>query len=345
MPKSAIEVIYNDSEGNLLKAESFLDYLRPSHDRWHLSQPLEPEESISGFPMYVGKSQWVFRGHRDASWTLTPSAWRPSMRERVELEIKQGKLNGLTDEMISIGNFWLNTEASILRGFLQALEEFGHPVPKSKQRADFYHSPITEEFIEIVGLAQHHGLPTRLLDWTLNPLAAAYFAVAKQSRTDNQEEVCVWCLNLTSPLIYDDGSRSGFRRESAIKIRKQPPFTNQYLQAQKGLFTEVCLESLVSAYCDEHGKWPDITNLAEYFDKHGKWPDLETVLTESFQSLRDGLVSIASPTLRKVVLKQSEAERLLLLLQREGFNRSLLMPTLDNLAADVLEKWSKAREK
>lgn len=107
---------------------------------------------------YFNGHDWLFRGVTDTTHGLVPKVGREKAR-------KLKTVPGST-ELIRVP-YRLDDEHAVLTMFRQ-------------QARAHLQSPPQSEF-EWLAIAQHFGLPTRLLDWTDSLLVAAWFAVEKGS--------------------------------------------------------------------------------------------------------------------------------------------------------------------
>lgn len=105
--------------------------------------------------------QWIFRGQSNAKWNLQTSLERVFEREAIPLEKRS------------------DVEAELLRDFRRAYHQYG------------FHVPAPDANLEWLSLMQHHGAPTRLLDFSYSLYVAAYFALENAG----DEDCAVFAIN------------------------------------------------------------------------------------------------------------------------------------------------------
>lgn len=99
-----------------------------------------------------------------------------------------------------------------------------------KQRAIAHLDRTPTDDWEWLALAQHHGLPTRLLDWTRNPLVAAYFSVAE----DGDKDSAIYAYQ-SNKYLQIETHKDPFSVDRVARVI--PNHVTTRISVQSGLFT------------------------------------------------------------------------------------------------------------
>ena len=143
----------------------------------------------------------LFRGVRKATYKLLPSVGRSRTKKGEKFDADQERL--------------------LLKLF--------------KQKAYGFVKEHIDDDLALLSIAQHHGLPTRLLDWSRNPLVALYFAVKNAFGShESPEDSLIYVYVPTQKVTLDET----FDPFSIDRVRRYiPRYWNPRIVAQMGVFT------------------------------------------------------------------------------------------------------------
>jgi len=146
---------------------------------------------------------WMFRGEKadHPDWKLQPKIWR-----------KPPPLGKTVEQME-----------------LELFARFQH-------RGALHDKTPREQLLYWLLLAQHHGLPTRLLDWSTNPLVAAFFAVEEENPIEFQGNVLDRVIYAYKPIKRDyDFHKEPFSVNDIVRVI--PDHITNRIQVQSSVFT------------------------------------------------------------------------------------------------------------
>ncbi len=194
---------------------------------------------------------WLFRGQAN-EYELLPSAWRPGMtfcRGKILTILKPNN-----EGKVTLGSL-LSAELGCVKAFFYHADRGGSSLPEDgavlRDELDKISSTLSvcsddEDIPEwpplklraLFGLAQHHGIPTRLLDFSRSPFLAAYFCVESLIRRNidprSNGRVTLWVFN--NSFFEADKFMPPNQKLLPYYSIHVPTAPNHNLKAQDGLF-------------------------------------------------------------------------------------------------------------
>ncbi len=299
-----------------------------------------------------GREIGVFRGQSE-EWALSSSAMRDGALKAYAI----GTWASLDPKNIESQ---VRHEIEAVTGFARACIRAGLPLPEDSHRlrsetlraAVFSKSKIdraTRQGVDapfpllrsLFALAQHHGVPTRLPDWSARADVAAYFACESVARWQADpdrfkpqktptDRLAVWALRSANVFdhmkLFREATMSDYRKrgttgfEPLLEMVEAPYRDNPRLAAQKGCFTLVVYKS---------PRRPDDFKL----------PPVDDVLRNyELERVKYGAGKADWPFARCLTLPHSEARPLLRLLGEANVNASTVYPEYDRARVAVEER-------
>jgi hypothetical protein len=172
----------------------------------------------------------LFRGHKEKGYKLLPSAFRNLDINTIRV-LKSGNGHGSieSDDFIS----FIEGMNAIGLHIEQESFEYINQLSDDKDRYSFnkYGDYAHGNMLKDLALAQHYGVPTRLLDFTLNPLVALFFATQGITTGPQREgNIGIWVIPEKLIEVVNENEKKIVER---IFVNG---FQNRNMVAQKGIF-------------------------------------------------------------------------------------------------------------